>query len=213
MDILHLIDQLEALLNEGSHPPLVGKRVLLDEQRAWEIIDQMRVSIPEEVKKAKRINQERDRIIAQANEEGARIVELAQGRSAAVGLRNRNRQAGAKRAPHHRRTRAARSRRPEGRRRRLHHASPGQAGRRPGQSAEHRAQWPAETEYRKGLHRPIRPGNQRRLFLTDVLTCENQWKRFHRQNTSSNRRSLACEFYLHLKNLYPAPLLLECRII
>ncbi len=77
MDILHLIDQLEALLNEGSHPPLVGKRVLLDEQRAWEIIDQMRVSIPEEVKKAKRINQERDRIIAQANEEGARIIELS----------------------------------------------------------------------------------------------------------------------------------------
>jgi hypothetical protein len=77
MDILHLIDQLEALLNEGSHPPLVGKRVLIDEQRAWEVIDQMRVSIPDEVKKAKRINQERDRIIAQANEEGARIVELA----------------------------------------------------------------------------------------------------------------------------------------
>ena len=77
MDILHLIDQLEALLNEGSHPPLMGKRVLIDEQRAWEIIDQMRVSIPEEVKKAKRINQERDRIIAQANEEGTRIVDLA----------------------------------------------------------------------------------------------------------------------------------------
>ena len=76
MDILHLIDQLEALLNEGSHPPLVGKRVLLDEQRAWEVIDQMRVSIPDEVKKAKRINQERDRIIAQANEEATRIVEL-----------------------------------------------------------------------------------------------------------------------------------------
>jgi len=76
MDILHLIDQLEALLNEGSHPPLLGKRVLIDEQRTWEVIDQMRVSIPDEVKKAKRINQERDRIIAQANEEAARIVEL-----------------------------------------------------------------------------------------------------------------------------------------
>ena len=77
MDILHLIDQLETLLNEGSHPPLVGKRVLIDEQRAWEVIDQMRVSIPEEVKKAKRINQERDRIMAQANEEAARTVDLA----------------------------------------------------------------------------------------------------------------------------------------
>src|SRR5512143_212924 len=77
MDILHLIDRLEALLNEGSHPPLSGKRVLIDEQRAWEIIDQMRVAIPEEVKKAKRINQERDRIIAQANEESERIIQLA----------------------------------------------------------------------------------------------------------------------------------------
>lgn len=76
MDILHLIDRLEALLNEGSHPPLV-KKVMIDEQRAWEIIDQMRVAIPDEVKKAKRTIQERDRIMAQANEEAARIVELA----------------------------------------------------------------------------------------------------------------------------------------
>jgi len=77
MDILHLIDRLEALLNESSHPLLTPKKVLIEEQRAWEIIDQMRIAIPEEVKKAKRINQERDRIIAQANEEGARIIELA----------------------------------------------------------------------------------------------------------------------------------------
>jgi hypothetical protein len=76
MDILHLIDRLEALLNEGSHPPLT-KKVMIEEQRAWEIIDQMRIAIPDEVKKAKRINQERDRIIAQANEESARIIELA----------------------------------------------------------------------------------------------------------------------------------------
>ena len=76
MDILHLIDRLEALLNEGSHPPLT-KKVLIDEQRAWEMIDQMRIAIPEEVKKAKRIHQERDRIIAQANEEGTRMVDLA----------------------------------------------------------------------------------------------------------------------------------------
>ncbi|HZY42174.1 MAG TPA: ATPase [Anaerolineae bacterium] len=76
MDILHLIDRLEALLNEGSHPPLT-KKVLIDEQRAWEMIDQMRIAIPDEVKKAKRINQERDRIIAQANEEGTRMIDLA----------------------------------------------------------------------------------------------------------------------------------------
>ena len=83
MDILHLIDRLEALLNEGRHLPLT-KGVVVDEQRAWDIIDQMRIAIPEEIKKAKRVNQERDRIVAQAHEEAARVVELA--RDEASGL-------------------------------------------------------------------------------------------------------------------------------
>lgn len=83
MDILHLIDRLEALLNEGRHLPLT-KGVVVDEQRAWDIIDQMRIAIPEEVKKAKRVNQERDRIIAQAHEESGRVVDLA--REEASGL-------------------------------------------------------------------------------------------------------------------------------
>jgi vacuolar-type H+-ATPase subunit H len=83
MDILHLIDRLEALLNEGRHLFLT-KGVVVDEQRAWDIIDQMRIAIPEEVKKAKRVNQERDRIIAQAHEEASRIIELA--REEASGL-------------------------------------------------------------------------------------------------------------------------------
>src|SRR3972149_425578 len=84
MDILHLIDRLEALLNEGTHPFFLPKRVMIDDQRAWELIDQMRIAIPEEVKKAKRVNQERDRIIAQAHEESTRIIDLA--REQAAGL-------------------------------------------------------------------------------------------------------------------------------
>jgi len=83
MDILYLIDRLEALLNEGRHLPLT-KGVVVDEQRAWDIIDQMRIAIPDEIKKAKRVNQERDRIVAQAHEEAGRIVDLA--REEASGL-------------------------------------------------------------------------------------------------------------------------------
>jgi vacuolar-type H+-ATPase subunit H len=49
----------------------------VDAQRCWDLIDQMRISIPEEVKQAQRVNQERDRIIAQAKEEASRIIELA----------------------------------------------------------------------------------------------------------------------------------------
>jgi cell division septum initiation protein DivIVA len=76
MDILHLVDRLEALINESRRIPMTANRVV-DEDRLLELIDQMRIAVPDEVKKAKRIQQEKDRIIAQAHEEAARILELA----------------------------------------------------------------------------------------------------------------------------------------
>ena len=83
MDILHLVDRLEELVNEGRRLPLSNK-VMVDERKIWDLIDQMRISIPEEVKKAKRTNQERDRIIAQAHEEAARMVDLKREEAAAL---------------------------------------------------------------------------------------------------------------------------------
>ncbi len=80
MDIQHLVDRLEELLNSGRHIPFTTLTVI-DEQRALELIDQMRISIPEEIEKAKRVLRERDRIMAQANEEAARIRDLAREKS------------------------------------------------------------------------------------------------------------------------------------
>jgi vacuolar-type H+-ATPase subunit H len=74
MDIQHLLDRLEALLSDSRR---LGGKLIVDAQRSWDLIDQMRISVPEEVKRAQRINQERDRIIAQAKEEASRIIELA----------------------------------------------------------------------------------------------------------------------------------------
>jgi cell division septum initiation protein DivIVA len=80
MDIQHLVDRLEELVDEGRHVPM-SKFTLIDEERALEIIDQMRISIPEEVEKANRVLAQRDRILAQANEEAARAVQLARERT------------------------------------------------------------------------------------------------------------------------------------
>jgi vacuolar-type H+-ATPase subunit H len=80
LDIQHLIDRLEELLVNGRHIPFTAQ-TFIDEQRALELIDQMRISIPEEIERAKRVLRERDRIIAQANEEAARIRELAREKS------------------------------------------------------------------------------------------------------------------------------------
>jgi len=76
MDILHLVDRLEELFNESRPIPLT-RSVLVDEDRVLEIIDQMRISIPDEVKKAQQILTQRDRVMAQAQEEASRTLTLA----------------------------------------------------------------------------------------------------------------------------------------
>lgn len=77
MDILHLVDRLEELFNQSRPIPLT-RSVIVDEDRFLEIIDQMRISIPEEVKKAQSLESQKDRIIAQAQEEANRTITLAQ---------------------------------------------------------------------------------------------------------------------------------------
>jgi len=80
MDILHLIDRLEELFNE-SRPIPFTHNVIVDEDRMLDLIDQMRVAIPEEVKKAQQILAQRDRILAQAQEEVNRTLALAREKS------------------------------------------------------------------------------------------------------------------------------------
>ena len=77
MDILHLVDRLEELFNQ-SRPLPFTHNVIVDEDRMLDIIDQMRISIPEEVKKAQQIFSQRDRVMAQAQEEAGRKLSIAQ---------------------------------------------------------------------------------------------------------------------------------------
>ena len=76
MDILQLIDRLEELFNESKNIPLT-RNVMVDEDRMLDIIDQMRIAIPEEVKKAQQLLGQRDRVLAQAQEEANRTLEIA----------------------------------------------------------------------------------------------------------------------------------------
>jgi cell division septum initiation protein DivIVA len=76
MDILHLIDQLEAVITNGWHIPLTSD-IITNEDELLRILDEMRVRIPQEVQQAKRLLQEKERVLAQAREERDRIVALA----------------------------------------------------------------------------------------------------------------------------------------
>lgn len=76
MDILHLVDRLEELFND-SRPIRLMRKVVVDEDKLLSIIDQMRVSIPDEIKKAQQLLSQRDRLIAQGQEEANRTLQIA----------------------------------------------------------------------------------------------------------------------------------------
>lgn len=76
IELQQLINQLENVVSQGKRVPL-SQSIMVDEESMRRIIDQMRVSVPDIIKQAERTLGERDRIIAQANEEASRIVQLA----------------------------------------------------------------------------------------------------------------------------------------
>jgi hypothetical protein len=69
-----LIDELEDALAEGRRVPFSG-RLLIDEERILDIIDRMRVAIPEELKRARRVIQEQERLIAEAQARVQQVLE------------------------------------------------------------------------------------------------------------------------------------------
>lgn len=80
VDFMYLLDRLEEALVTGSRVPLMA-RTLVDEQECLDILDQMRVAMPTEIKEARRVIAERDHILAQAREETERIMRGAEHRA------------------------------------------------------------------------------------------------------------------------------------
>jgi vacuolar-type H+-ATPase subunit H len=56
--------------------------VIVDQARALDLLDQLRVAVPEEIRAAKRINDETERIVERAQEEAERILARAQEQAA-----------------------------------------------------------------------------------------------------------------------------------
>jgi len=81
IDIIFLIEQLERLVASGRNLPLTSN-VIIDQARALDLLDQLRVAVPEEVRTAKRINEETERIVERAQEEAERILARAQEQAA-----------------------------------------------------------------------------------------------------------------------------------
>lgn len=97
MDILMLVDRLEAVINGGQRIPMTD-RVVIDEREALDVLDLMRTTVPEEIKQARRVNQDREKILAQAQTEANRVMAQAQERAERVLAEDSIRQEAAARA-------------------------------------------------------------------------------------------------------------------
>jgi vacuolar-type H+-ATPase subunit H len=74
---MHLVERLEQLLADGRKLPF-SSSVMVDQAYALDLIDQLRMTIPEEIKTAKRVNSEVDRLLEQAREEAEQILARSQ---------------------------------------------------------------------------------------------------------------------------------------
>jgi cell division septum initiation protein DivIVA len=73
MDVLVLIDKLDALVRNAKHLPL-SSEVRVDKDKLSDLLNELRVTIPEEIKDARWIVKEREELLATAESEAERIL-------------------------------------------------------------------------------------------------------------------------------------------
>jgi vacuolar-type H+-ATPase subunit H len=73
VDVLVLIDKLDELVQGAKSVPMTSQ-VRIDQEEIYEIIDQMRSTIPEEIKQARWIVKERQEMLAEAKREAERLI-------------------------------------------------------------------------------------------------------------------------------------------
>jgi cell division septum initiation protein DivIVA len=80
MDILALIDRIEELLDGGRSLPLTSSR-MVDADKVYELIDEIRAQYPDELKQARWIVKERQEMLEEAEKEANRVLEDARERA------------------------------------------------------------------------------------------------------------------------------------
>ncbi|MBO5348215.1 MAG: ATPase [Clostridia bacterium] len=79
MEIFTLLENIEDILEKSKGMPFSNK-VMVDKEEILEIISELRLKLPEELKQAKWIKEERQRILVEAQKEADDIVKEAENR-------------------------------------------------------------------------------------------------------------------------------------
>ena len=73
MTVLDLLDELEDIVDTAPNVPLTDK-IMVESSEVLEIVDDIRKALPEDVKQAKWLKDEKERILAEAKEEYEKII-------------------------------------------------------------------------------------------------------------------------------------------
>ena len=79
-----MLESLEEVLEDGMSVPLSGGKRMVDVDSARDIIDDIRVNMPQEILQAKAIVQDRAQIISKAQKEAEETVRKAEERARAI---------------------------------------------------------------------------------------------------------------------------------
>jgi len=77
MDVLKLIDEIEDILENASSIPFSNK-VMVDADELFEILREIRIKLPDEIKQASWIKEERQRILAEAQKDADTMLNEAE---------------------------------------------------------------------------------------------------------------------------------------
>jgi vacuolar-type H+-ATPase subunit H len=77
MDVLYLLERLEEVLNAGSALPFT-RRTLIDDEECFAIIDQIRLSLPNEIRQARKLNSDRDALLTEAQTRAEQVIRAAE---------------------------------------------------------------------------------------------------------------------------------------
>ncbi len=83
MEVLELIDMLEDVVDKAFGIPLIGKAIM-DRDELLDLIEEIRINLPDDLKQAKWVKDERQRILDDANKEAASIIKLAEEKMASL---------------------------------------------------------------------------------------------------------------------------------
>jgi F0F1-type ATP synthase membrane subunit b/b' len=83
MDIMALIDRIEELVDTGRNVPFSSNKIV-DPEKIYEIVDEIRAQFPDELKQARWIVKERQEMLEEAEKEANRILEEARDRAQAL---------------------------------------------------------------------------------------------------------------------------------